>query len=77
MEDDEHAVARELEVLLDVVGAELEGEIVGGERVLGWVPGGAAMGDGERRGRGLGAGLGLGGGDGTSDKATAAATAMT
>ena len=45
---DEHAVLGADEVGLDVVGAELGGEAVGRERVLGAVAGGAAVADDER-----------------------------
>ncbi len=45
MEHHEGAVARLLEILLDVVGAEAQGEVVGREGVLGRVAGGAAVAD--------------------------------
>ena len=45
MDADEHAVLRDGEVLLDEVGALLDGEAVGLERVFGRVGGGAAVRD--------------------------------
>ena len=50
MAGDEHAVLRGHEVRLDVVGAHARGEGVGGEGVLGAVPGCAAVADHERLG---------------------------
>ena len=46
---DQHAVLRQLQVGLDVVGAELDRELVAAERVLGQVAAGAAVRDDDRR----------------------------
>jgi hypothetical protein len=48
---DQDTVLGEREVLLDVIGALLEGQRVGGDRVLGRVGGRAAMRDEEGAGR--------------------------
>ena len=69
--DDEHAVAGDLQVLLDVVRAELDRAVVRGERVLRAGARRAAVGDDERRRSGLRARLGLGGrGEETTDATT-------
>ena len=59
---DEDAVLGRDEVGLDVVGALADGELVGRDRVLGAVAGGAAVADHHRVGRQVGAGSRLRGG---------------
>ena len=49
VEHDRHVVARQHDVLLEVVGAERVGVGLGRERVFRQVAGGAAMGDHDRR----------------------------